>query len=353
MPKLQCPNPVCGSFNINTSRTSVTLQIDPISKFITRPITVSVLTWLVLLGPVTQAVAHFSLLSDILAPFGLGWLVWAPLVLLVVYLYFYLKIPRQKAISYKCSTCKYSWFQPQPEPGQAKSLQKQMEIELVAARKIKSRTRIGIALITLAEMYGKHYDNWQQAVIYAQEGADLLQADDNKRAAALSLNSWGWCLIHVGEWQRAVPMLERSLSMARELKDWQIYRAIINSLGMALLYSGYYEPARQCLEESLQFCMKMNATTETLSADIEGLAGVALGQGQPIKAAQFCGAAKKLREMSGEIPSLTDHRYFQQMVQATRAQLDPTTFETAWQEGANLTIDQLAEYNNRTLEAVG
>ena len=353
MSKLQCPNPACHSFEISISRTNRLLATKAVSWLFIK-LNTSQLIIIAVVGGVVGSflVELLALLMPVLVA-NAQIISIISLLLLASLVYFFGSLPRQETFTYKCNICNYQWSQPRPNPKHTKLIIKIYETRLNDYRKAKDSAKIGVQLSALSGLYGECYDDWQRAINCAQEAVNLVQSNPSKWYYGYALSSLGWCLIYTGESQKAIPILQESLDIMREFKDWQRQDGLLNSLGLALLYAGHYEQARLHLQESMQFCMKMGASIEHIGWNVAGLAGVAIGQGQPVRAAQLCGAAKHLREISGEIIPLTMHRYFQQIVQTTRTQLDPATFEAAWQEGSNVPIDQLLEYTNQTLEAVG
>jgi DNA-binding CsgD family transcriptional regulator len=79
---------------------------------------------------------------------------------------------------------------------------------------------------------------------------------------------------------------------------------------------------------------------EGIASSLEGLAGVAQGQGQPLSAARLYGAAAALRNAIGAPLPPTDRVSYERMVDNLRVQLDAATFEAAWAEGQAFTLEQ-------------
>jgi DNA-binding CsgD family transcriptional regulator len=73
---------------------------------------------------------------------------------------------------------------------------------------------------------------------------------------------------------------------------------------------------------------------------LETLATIAAQQLEARWAAHLWGAAEALRETAQFAMSSTERAAFERNVAATRIQLDPTAFTTAWSSGRALTPDQ-------------
>ena len=73
---------------------------------------------------------------------------------------------------------------------------------------------------------------------------------------------------------------------------------------------------------------------------LEGLAGVAAAQGQPVGAARLFGAAAALRGAIGAPMEPARRAAYERHLAATRAQLTEEAFATAWAEGRALTPEQ-------------
>ena len=282
-----------------------------------------------------------------------GFLVWWPITLLVLRFYCYYRALKIKSKHYQCNVCRYQWVISEERPALERIRLKQAEIELIIARRSANQGQMIVLLNTLTALVIVEQDDWQLGTTYAREALSLAEGRSNQQEVAYSLNNLGFGLTFQGEQGQAIPHLKRSLALFRELSDWSGCSQVLNSLGLALLQAGLYEEARLNFEESLTFKRKMDDFGRGFVADIEGLAGVALGQAAPLRAARLGGAAKALHERSGLIAPLTLHLRFQQTVELIRTRLDPASFENEWQIGLKMTLSQLLDYALDPSEVVG
>jgi hypothetical protein len=110
-------------------------------------------------------------------------------------------------------------------------------------------------------------------------------------------------------------------------------------VGVVALEQGQYERAQQAFAESL-----LTATTYMLGTALEGLAGIAVAQGQPERAARLFGAAAALRTTMG-VPILpTNERLYQRHVTLTQDALGADRWTLLWEEGRVMTRDAAVAY---------
>lgn len=231
--------------------------------------------------------------------------------------------------------------------------------------------------------------DYSRAIVLLDESLSLWRGSGNKWGVAITLNNLGAALLCLDDPARARTLFEESLSLGRELGDNAGIAAALGNLGMIALHEGDYSRALALLEDSLKmrrdrgspFSTALSLKNLRLAAREQGdypravalleeslslptelgdkvgiaycleqLAGVAMAQGQAERAARLLGAASKLREaISTPLPP-ADRADQERHLAAARAQLDPTTFATAWEEGCAMNTEQALAY---ALEAHG
>jgi hypothetical protein len=77
-----------------------------------------------------------------------------------------------------------------------------------------------------------------------------------------------------------------------------------------------------------------------IASCLEGLAEVAMGQGDPGRAARLFGAAEAVRLAIGAPLPLIQRVPYEQAVASVRAQLGQEAFEAAWAEGQTMSLEQ-------------
>jgi hypothetical protein len=115
-------------------------------------------------------------------------------------------------------------------------------------------------------------------------------------------------------------------------------------MGLTLWSQGDATQAAACFRASLSLRHQMGERLGLgrlgLAECLEGLAAVAIGQGEAGQAARLSGAADALRQALGAPIPLVDRPSQEATVRAARAMLGTPAFDAAWAAGAALTLDQ-------------
>jgi tetratricopeptide (TPR) repeat protein len=112
--------------------------------------------------------------------------------------------------------------------------------------------------------------------------------------ACFALHSLGVAARYQGNYERAEALLEESLTMSRQGGRVEYSAEVLTSLGLVELEQGQHKRAHQALKESL-----MTARIWMPETTLEGLAGVAVGQEYPERAARLFGAAEAVHARMG------------------------------------------------------
>jgi tetratricopeptide (TPR) repeat protein len=156
-----------------------------------------------------------------------------------------------------------------------------------------------------------------------------------------------WALAHLGrlawihgKYQEAAGRCEESLTLFRSIGDTSGMAWPLRILGLVAHRQGEDRKAAAFFAESLALYQQIEDRVSI--ADCLGeLAHMAYTRGRLKRAAQLLGAIEALREARDLPRSRSTHAHSQRTAAAIRAQLDETTFETAWGQGRAMTIDQI------------
>ena len=77
---------------------------------------------------------------------------------------------------------------------------------------------------------------------------------------------------------------------------------------------------------------------------LEGMAVVAVAEGDPARAARLCGVAEALRESNGEPRWYVYQAVYDGTIEDARAQMDAESFAAAWDAGRMMTVEQAIAY---------
>ena len=177
-----------------------------------------------------------------------------------------------------------------------------------------------------------------------EEAMAIARELGDKTSIAHSLQWLGQLAYLEGDYPLARSLLEQGIAMRREMGDkWSIPWSLIN-LGYTTLREGDYDGAAAIFRQSLTFGLEEGIERFILPS-ISGLAGVAGVQGEAERAARLFGATEALQEISGfrEFPYHSQADVDRNIV-AARAQLDGETWQSAWEEGQAMSMEQAVAY---------
>ena len=183
--------------------------------------------------------------------------------------------------------------------------------------------------------------DWQGAFVALSESIRLARETGSPSAIAGALGSMGRLLLEQGDYTQARGMLEESIVLNRQLglHGWLGYD--LENLAEVGLRQGDEALIRRALDETIPYYHRID-DLERVARGLVAAAGLAQMQGRLAQAAGLMGAAAALwrvhhtqalfeREITSE---------YDRLLPAVRAELDPTDFEAAWEEGQRLTLNQ-------------
>jgi predicted ATPase/class 3 adenylate cyclase len=161
----------------------------------------------------------------------------------------------------------------------------------------------------------------------------------DRRGVALTLNNMGEIARLGGDLDEAARLYAESLVVLREIG----YKV---GLAGALLNLGHVALARGDPARAAAYCGESVAVSveigdqENIAECLEVLAGVAAARGQAARGAQLYGAADALRTRLGAPLAPAMREDVEQGVRRVHEQLDPGSFEAAWNAGREFDLDQ-------------
>jgi len=162
----------------------------------------------------------------------------------------------------------------------------------------------------------------------------------NPHSIALSLSNVGHVALDQGDYPAAMALLEESLAIRREVGDRTGSAGSLSNLGNVALNQGDYPAARALLEESLAIRRELGDQFGILYS-LEGLAAVVASLRESLRAARIWGATERSRAEIGTPLQPSERSAYDRYVAAARiASGDDAAFDSAWQEGHCLTLDQ-------------
>jgi len=221
--------------------------------------------------------------------------------------------------------------------------------------------------------------DYAHAHALCQASLNLWRQLGDRRGIASCFNVLGIIAHHQGDRSRAIALYEDSLALCGDLGDtWGVSAALVNlglvakdqgdgaratdlyedslalkqrgddvwglafvlcAMGQAVHEQGDNVRAQALFTESLTLHRELGGALYAMDC-LEGLAHIAVAQGQPGRAARLVGAADTLRAASGAPLPPPDQAGYDRLVTAVRAALSEESFAAAGAAGAALSLEQ-------------
>jgi predicted ATPase len=192
-------------------------------------------------------------------------------------------------------------------------------------------------------LVAREQKEYSTAVAFFEESLDLYRKVGDARAIAIGLHNLGLVALYQSDFIRATSLHEESLHIMREFGDkWGIAIAL-HYLGLAARHRGDYAKAAAWLQQSLTLSRALNHKRE-IAETLEGLAGVAIAQQAPKRAARVLGAAEVLREAIAVPLTPAERVDYERVVVLTQTALGRDVFAAVWTTGRAMMLEEAIEY---------
>jgi predicted ATPase/class 3 adenylate cyclase len=229
------------------------------------------------------------------------------------------------------------------QQGNYSTARRLQEEGLAIYREMGDRRGIASAVIDLGAVDFDQGD-FRAARARFEEGLAIRRELGNAQGIAGALHNLGAVANACGDNQAAWTFLEEGLSIYRELGDlWGIAMALSN-LGSLAVERSEIALAQALHEESLTIRRELHER-RGIAESLEGLARVMSAWSRPRAAVCIWAAARRLREETGAPLSPPDRATQDIQIAAARtAMADAGAFESSWEEGRAMTLEQVIEF---------
>lgn len=208
-------------------------------------------------------------------------------------------------------------------------------------RELDDRRNISMALNNLGVLAFQQGHLAQAGELYAE--CLLLKRElGEPRGVAMALNNLGELLHQQGQLATAQALYQESLEILQNLGDKANMAIALLNLGKLAQQTQQTQPAIRFLLTSLSELLtigdKFNLA-ENLESLAQSLANPELGAIHWV--ARLCSAASFLRQELGAPLSASQELESRQLVSTAQAQIDPMTWQQAWQLGQTTSLEQL------------
>lgn len=196
--------------------------------------------------------------------------------------------------------------------------------------------------------------DYEIAHAFYKESLAIRRELEDKGGIACSLTNLGEMARCQGDYTAAHAFFEESLATWRELGDRYSTGMLLHNLGQVALCLHDTSQATTLFAESLEIAQELG-NKYSIAECLEGLAGVAAAMGQAHRAARLFGAAEALRKAKAirDMFSPADRMEYAQHLADAQAQLDASAWQTAWEEGTMMDLEQAIGYAlNRRREVI-
>ncbi|CAA9351402.1 MAG: hypothetical protein AVDCRST_MAG72-1445 [uncultured Nocardioidaceae bacterium] len=178
---------------------------------------------------------------------------------------------------------------------------------------------------------------------HLRRAAEIREELGDKGGLINSLNNLGIVSLDQGMTDQALELFTDNLHADRARgDDWGVATTLLN-LGATHLLRGDLAKARSSLREAVSGLVALS-DHDTIAEALETCCGLGAAGEQWVPAARMAGAADALRQ-SLELPvAAADRVYLDRWLSACRRALGPQGFQSAWREGAVMTVEQATSY---------
>lgn len=207
---------------------------------------------------------------------------------------------------------------------------------LAISRDVGDRLQMAWALALLG--YTMLHDR-SAAMPLVEESLALFRELNYQPGIAQALNIMGEIARFSGDDDHARHAYEECLAVCQQTGETRRIGFMYSNLTFIALHEGEAERARDLGRQGLQLARTTNRRLD-LAKDLSILAGALGALGQPELAARLLGASERAMERLGAVDVPSDKREIDDIITAVRAQLDEATFQAAWAQGHELTLEQ-------------
>jgi hypothetical protein len=177
------------------------------------------------------------------------------------------------------------------------------------------------------------------AMPIVEESLALFRELNHLPGIAQALNIIGEIARFSGDDDYARRAYEECLAVSQQTGEARRIIFIYNNLTFIALHEGEAERARDLGRQGLQLARAINNRLQLATA-LAQLAGAIGALDQPQQAARLLGASERAMERLGAFHQPNDKREIDGIIASVHAQLDEATFQAAWAQGRELTLEQ-------------
>jgi predicted ATPase len=223
------------------------------------------------------------------------------------------------------------------------AMQEYGERGLALARKIGHPGLIANALWLVGGNLASITGDYVKSRQYLEESLSLNRRFGSRLDLGHSLANLGFLVFLLGDLPAAKAHLEEALRIAQQLPDLYTASIVQDSLSAVMQDLGDLRSAQSLALQALKYSWKIQNTINLRNA-LENLASLAVLQGQPGRAAQLWGVARRFQDDNSSRITLLWSERNERFMDLARTQLGEAGFAARWQEGQKMGLGEAVQY---------
>ncbi|PDV97946.1 helix-turn-helix domain-containing protein [Candidatus Chloroploca asiatica] len=191
-------------------------------------------------------------------------------------------------------------------------------------------------------VHATHHGQPDQTAAYQQTSLALFRQLNDAWGIAAVLGSQGTAAFNLAQFDHAENHLRESFAYQQLAGDRWGFMYISTYLGLLLIVKGEHGTAEQMIRDGIRQALGLGRRI-IIPESFEGLAAIAVANGQIERAVQFAGAAAALRDVIGSMLSPTLQSIHDRYLTRARSELAATDFARIYAHGKTMPLDRVIE----------
>lgn len=208
---------------------------------------------------------------------------------------------------------------------------------------LDDRVNFAWSLVSLGYALTAFPRKTREGIRLAEQGLEHFRELGDKQMISRALNNLGEIYRTANDYENAGKVYEECILISEEIGDRHRYGINLANLAYVALNQGDYDKADALMKASFKVRQELGLQFRIA----EGFAGMALPVAwmrNPLRAARLLGASEALFEALGITLQPPNQMEIDKGISAVRQQLDEVTFDRAWQEGRDMSLDEAIAY---------
>jgi predicted ATPase/class 3 adenylate cyclase len=223
--------------------------------------------------------------------------------------------------------------------GNTEGIAAMLQEGLAAAKESGDRYAVGLPLAMYAQALGLTTGDYATASADMEKGWKLLKESGDDWGATMGMLSAGMMAKYRGDFAEARKQFTAMEPLFRDLGDLHRINMARSELAHIERYEGHYQQAEAMYRETIGEWQRIGHRA-AVAHQLECLAAIAQHREDGERAARLYGAAEALREKIIIPMTAREQQEYDRQVADLRAGMDHERFESAWQSGRLLSMDQ-------------